>query len=640
MRKEYPLSIVYLLTVLAMLFWSFAFIWVAQLYQLGYRPIGVVFLRLVVASVVLVAVTRLLRINDVIQKKDYKLIFFLAFAEPFCYFLGESFGMLYVTPTLASIIVSTIPLVTPIFAWMLLRERVNVYEIVGLLVSFLGVLILVVEDLNLGGKVIGVLLMIVAVLSGTAYGIILKKLADNYPALTITKYQTFIGMLLFLPLFYIFEFRHFTEMTIDLSSFKYILLLGILPSSLSFTFLAIAVRRLGVVRTNIFSNLIPVFVGIMAFYVLKEAFSGLKITAMCVVVLGLFVSQLNKIRIRSYLIFLFLFIFQALFAFPVTTYDFRLPTSTPSPTEAAMGGLNVASADDLYLIFSNPSLMRQLSKNANIAVSFAVPPNHYKEFSDIIKTAPPLKKNTLRAIAFQTKQIGLGYQALAEDSFSEDNVYQDYNLNSWVLAISDSVGRVNWGFSAKLLTGRIVYLSQFPPSQPPLNPLQLGGESRSPSGEGDITFIDSKALGYSFDLGLSSRLGAFSYGLVAYDVFSSINWKDYEKYKIKTRIGFGVDFSSGNWRYGVGSNTRWGWKENPLYNAYAVYRFAIGRPDLLQTSTLSFSVVSDSFKSQDDTLFNFGFGYFYKVVRLDVSLQTKGWKSNETQYLFSLGFGE
>jgi drug/metabolite transporter (DMT)-like permease len=296
-RNDYSLSVVYILVIIAMLFWSFAYIWVKQLYELGFDlPITITFFRLIVASTVLTGVTYLLRIRDNISRGDYKYMFFLAFAEPFCYFLGEMYGMLYVSATIASVMIATIPLVLPLFAWLFIRERVNIYEILGLIVSFIGVMILVLEDLNLGGKLIGFLLMGVAVLSGTGYSILVKKMADKYNALTITKYQSIIGMCLFLPLFLTVEFKVFAGSSFSFGAFRFIILLGILPSCISFTFLAMGIRRLGVVRAGIFSNLIPVFVGVMSFFILKETFSLTKILAMCVVAFGLFVSQLNKIR--------------------------------------------------------------------------------------------------------------------------------------------------------------------------------------------------------------------------------------------------------------------------------------------------------------------------------------------------------
>jgi len=299
MKREYPISIIYVLAVVAMFFWGIAFVWVTQAYDAGFRPLTVVFLRLVIASVILTIISYALENRETIHKKDYLFFFFLAFSEPFCYFMGESFGMLYVSPTLASIIIATVPLVTPIFAWMFLKEQVNLFEIIGLITSFLGVAILVVERSDAQNHLLGVLLMFVAVLGGTSYGIILKKLTAGYSALTITKYQTYIGMLLFLPLFYIFDYHNVTQAGFTLQDYRYILLLGALPSVISFTLLAMAVRRLGIVRTNVFSNLIPVFTGLMAFYTLKETFSNIKLIGMAIVIVGLCISQMNKLsRIR------------------------------------------------------------------------------------------------------------------------------------------------------------------------------------------------------------------------------------------------------------------------------------------------------------------------------------------------------
>ena len=297
MKKECSLICIYLITIIAMLFWSVAFIWMKQLFDIGFRPITVVFFRLIVASIFMTIICRILKKNDKIDKKDYKFLFLLAFAEPFCYFLGEGFGMLYVTPTVASTMVALIPLLTPIFAWFMVREKANIYQIIGLIVSFFGVLILVVDDLNLGGKVVGFLLMGIAVLSGTLFGIFLKKLVDKYSAFTITKYQTIIGALLFAPLFFIFELKQFLGVSAGISDYQNILYLGALCSSLAFVILAQTVRSIGVVRMNIFTNLIPVFTAVLAYFMLREKFTLPKTLAIVVVILGLFISQLNKIKL-------------------------------------------------------------------------------------------------------------------------------------------------------------------------------------------------------------------------------------------------------------------------------------------------------------------------------------------------------
>lgn len=296
MKKEQKLWSIYLVAVLAMLFWGLAFIWVKQVYMLGFRPITVVFFRLIIASILLNIGAKLIKSKEKIDKKDYKLFFLIAFFEPFCYFLGESFGMLFVSSSLASIIVSTIPLITPFFAWFFLREKVNKYEVIGLIVSFAGVFIILIEDFQLGGSPLGIALMFFAVLSGTSYGIVLRKLTHNYGPLTITRIQTVIGMMLFLPLFLLVDLRSLGQGQNFSQALPLFLLLGALPSSLSFLFLAIAVKKIGIIRTNIFSNLIPVFTALLAFHILNEEFSGYKIFAMLIVISGLFLSQVQKYK--------------------------------------------------------------------------------------------------------------------------------------------------------------------------------------------------------------------------------------------------------------------------------------------------------------------------------------------------------
>jgi hypothetical protein len=105
-------------------------------------------------------------------------------------------------------------------------------------------------------------------------------------------------------------------------------------------------------------------------------------------------------------------------------------------------------------------------------------------------------------------------------------------------------------------------------------------------------------------------------------------------------MGAGLDLDTGNISIGAGMNSRWMFKEAPFYNAYYAYRFNIGHPDSMQHSVLRAAVMSRHFRDADDVLFCFGIGYFFRIVRFDLSLQSKGWKANETQYIFSLSIGE
>ncbi|MCK9329911.1 MAG: hypothetical protein M0Q94_08575 [Candidatus Cloacimonetes bacterium] len=321
-----------------------------------------------------------------------------------------------------------------------------------------------------------------------------------------------------------------------------------------------------------------------------------------------------------------------LFSFPITDYDFRLPTSVISPIEGSCGGINVASNNDNYIVFTNPALLATIKKT-NFSVSFILPSKNYETIGSVLNKVPFLEENKFRGFAFQGNKIGLGYQVLSEDKFdiqneAGDKIYQDYKLNSYLLGFSDSIDNYHWGLSLKLLSGRLVYLKQ--------EKVLTGNESILVTKE----FIDSRALGYSSDLGLHTAKNNFSFGFVVNDILSKIYWKDYDSYKIKTRVTTSVEYSSDSYILGFGLNNRWNIKTKPFLNTYYAYKYSFGRPDDLQYSILRFGVCSKEFKDQDNILFNLGLGYMYRIFKIDIALQSQGWKANQTQYLFSVSVGE
>jgi drug/metabolite transporter (DMT)-like permease len=110
--KQIRHFIIYIYLSLAMFFWGLSFIWYKQAYP-QFTPIAVVLLRLVISSILLVLVSGALKKIHLPKKSDIKYFFLLALFEPFLYFIGESFGMRYVSSTLASVIIAIIPQISP-----------------------------------------------------------------------------------------------------------------------------------------------------------------------------------------------------------------------------------------------------------------------------------------------------------------------------------------------------------------------------------------------------------------------------------------------------------------------------------------------------------------------------------------------
>jgi len=293
------LGLVYISLVLAMLFWGYTF--VAFKFALeSFKPISIIFYRLVISVVFLFVFSRLTGKLQPIRKEDYKLFVIMAFFEPFLYFLGESFGLTYVSSTIGSVIIAIIPLIVPIAAYFMYRERLTFLNWIGLLVSFAGVIAVVISsEVEMIARLTGVLLLFLAVLSAVGYSLMVKGLSHKYNGFTITAYQNAIGVFMFLPLFLWFDAG--TMMSVDISSVSMIslLYLAIFGSSLTFVLFTFAIRELGASKANIFSNLIPVFTAIFSYFLLKESMPGLKVAGIFVVLIGVFLSQVKSIKFKK-----------------------------------------------------------------------------------------------------------------------------------------------------------------------------------------------------------------------------------------------------------------------------------------------------------------------------------------------------
>ena len=294
MKKSSPL--VYIYTLSAMLFWGLSYVWVKIAYEY-YQPLTVVFLRLALSTVFLWIIAHFMAPGETIKKGDKRYFMLLAFFEPFCYFLAESFGLKYVSAAVGSIIIATIPVFTPLAAYFMLREKAGWGTLAGLAVSFLGVgLIVFNQGFGIEVSAKGIVLMFLAVFSGVFYGLLLKKVSHRYSALTVVKYQNIIGLVLFLPLFLFFDWGHFSGVTPDFRVISVLALLAVFPSSLAFVFITIGVRHIGISRVNLFTNFIPVSTAVFSFFLLGERFNALKLTGMAVVIAGLLLSELTSRR--------------------------------------------------------------------------------------------------------------------------------------------------------------------------------------------------------------------------------------------------------------------------------------------------------------------------------------------------------
>jgi len=286
---------VYFYGFTAMLFWGMSFIWTTILLQY-YQPVTIIFLRLVISSCFLFMIILLFRKYEQIQKKDIGLLFLSAVFNPFLYFLGENNGLKFTTPAITSVIIATIPVFSPVVAYVYFREKISFPHIAGILLCFSGIIVMLInKQYSLIVDPRGLYFLSGAVLAALIYSVLLKKLTYRYSPLTIISWQNLIGVFLFLPLFLVFNFQHFREVRMNFEILSSLFLLAILASSVSYIFYTITLRSIGISKANIYTNLIPVFTVVFSYFIISELFTAGKIAGILMVIAGVFISE-KKLR--------------------------------------------------------------------------------------------------------------------------------------------------------------------------------------------------------------------------------------------------------------------------------------------------------------------------------------------------------
>lgn len=284
---------VYLGVIAAMVMWALTFVWF-KLANEVYPPFTITFLRLLISTIIMTVIGYLSKITQKLQKRDIPVFLLLSFIYPTVYFIAESLGLTMINASLGAVMVSTIPLFVPVGAYFLLKEKVTRMNILGILISFSGVVIVILNrDFSINANPTGILLMIVAVFCAVGYTLLVKKLTERYSAYSITTYQNIFGTLMFLPLFLIFDLKDFTGIQHSPKAILNLAYLAIFGSSLAFIFFNNSIKTIGATRTETFTNLIPALTAVFAWFMLGEELGWKKIIGIAVVLTGLFLAQVK-----------------------------------------------------------------------------------------------------------------------------------------------------------------------------------------------------------------------------------------------------------------------------------------------------------------------------------------------------------
>lgn len=287
-------TVIYIASTFAILLWGMSYIWTDKLINLGIPIFYFVFVRILLAGIVLflfnTASSRIKRI----QRRDLPKFLLLSLCEPFIYFLCETYGLKETgSPTLSAMVIATIPIFSIGAGILFFKEKINAINIAGILLSLVGIVMVAMAKGELGENfMLGILFLLIAVLSEVGHASITKSLSGSYSSQIIVMYQFLIGSVYLLPLFLWKGLDGYDpQLYMSVEVWNPILCLAVLCSSLAFSLWVSTIKTLGVAKSSIFSALIPVAAALIAWAIGHEHLNNRQWIGIAISAFGVILSQ-------------------------------------------------------------------------------------------------------------------------------------------------------------------------------------------------------------------------------------------------------------------------------------------------------------------------------------------------------------
>lgn len=200
----------------------------------------------------------------------------------------------------ASVLSLTIPMLSVLGGWWILKEKIFFVNLIGVALGLLGAIVIIGLPLILVGKVetealFGNLLLILSSVCFVTGSIISKKLLETYPPLIITSFLFVVGAVsFFIPA--IFEYIQNPTWPQGISILGVIgfLYITVLSSVCAFFLLIWGLKKTSVTQANLFQYIEPAVAATLASIFLQERISFSFIIGTCLIVLGVYWGTMGK----------------------------------------------------------------------------------------------------------------------------------------------------------------------------------------------------------------------------------------------------------------------------------------------------------------------------------------------------------
>lgn len=228
----------------------------------------------------------------------------LGFCGIYTYNICFFYGLHHIDASRASLIVASNPVVMALFSFLLYREKISLFKLMGITFCLVGAAIVIVSKIphDLGGSsysFLGDILIFGCVLSWVSYSIFSQKIVEEIGALHTVTYSIYVGTsLLIITSLINGQIEDFTITALSLNSIISLVYLGVVGSALAYIWYYDGIQIIGPTHAGVFIALNPLTAVLLGSVLLYESISIQTILGGTLIIIGIFLTnkKLNFIK--------------------------------------------------------------------------------------------------------------------------------------------------------------------------------------------------------------------------------------------------------------------------------------------------------------------------------------------------------
>lgn len=290
---------VYFLLALCVLFWSGNFV-LGRFVNTDIKPLELAFFRWLFVIVLTLPIVFKLDLKKIflIVKQNFLILAFLSFLGITLFNTFLYIALQTTKAVNALLINSIIPILILILSFFILKTRITIIQVIGIIFSTFGVIFLVLKGNLLNFYNIefntGDFWIIASSVVWATYSTIVKLKPKDLSHVELFIVIVYLGFIFLIPWYLYQGFDLNNEIQVFIKNWYFFLYVSLFASILSFYFWHIGIETIGADKTGQFTHLMPIFGSILAFIFLGEKLEFFHLMGAILIAIGIYLSLFFK----------------------------------------------------------------------------------------------------------------------------------------------------------------------------------------------------------------------------------------------------------------------------------------------------------------------------------------------------------